>query len=238
MEVQNKAALFSNKEGKRVCHTLGLPEDHVTLLGCNWMNHPQAAKTVELCLKLKSMCKSYGINIYGVTGASGSGKDSFVEAITHKRHIRFGDVMKDMAYEYGMVPYPRKHYEENREARHEVLPNGKTALDAWIALDVLRHYNPFIFVNIGLEKLVNEMNSESPITIYDYPIIFSGMRTELGLDVVRDLGAEYIRVVREGHEPPKNATLDELQVLYPVNGEVYNNGTLEDIERYGELLLT
>ena len=135
--------------------------------------------------------------------------------------------MKDLAYEYGMVPYPREHYEKNREARHEILLNGKTALDAWIALDVLRHYNPFVFVNIGLEKLYDSL----AFNVYEYPIVFSGMRTELGLDVVKEIcgDANTFRVEREGHTPPKNATLDELQVLYPVAKLVQNNGTLEQL---------
>jgi hypothetical protein len=180
------------------------------------------------------VAKIYGVKFFGVTGASGSGKDTFVDqavnfsftGIGKVHHIRFGDVMKDMAYELGMVPYDRKYYELNREARFEILPNGKTALDAWISLDIIRTYNPFIFIEKSLRYLVKDSNlGDSDM------VIFSGMRTEAGLKVVEALSPEgMIRVVRDGHVPPEGAVLDELQVQWPVNSFMRNSGTLEEFK--------
>lgn len=225
----------------RPCLDLGLPLDHVTLMDCYWKDHPQATKTIELIEWLKSLCtmKDKPVNIYGVTGASGSGKDTFVNGSdTGYRHIRFGDVMKDMAYEFGMVPYDREYYEENRSARFDILPCGRTPLAAWISLDVIRTYNPFIFVEHSLERLIKE---ELLIEVGDrfrtHPIVFSGMRTELGLSVVRELAGTMFRVERDGHKPPKEAVLDELQVLYPVDEVIKNEGTESDLKYKGSWFL-
>ena len=210
----------------------GLPNDHVCMLGMHWKDHPQAQRTMVLVEKIKNLLAYSDRNAYAVTGASGSGKDSFCDGVYKVSNVRFGDVMKDLAFKYGMVPHSTSVYEANRSWRHEPLNNGKTALDAWIALDVIRHYNPFVFVEIGLTKLFRDISiSEDNNLGLSLPVLFSGMRTELGLDVVREIcGPENMfRVVREGHLPPKNATLDELQVLYPVHKEIQNNGTLEQL---------
>lgn len=230
MQTHNKVAV-KNSERLRRAEGL-LPDDHVTMLGMYWKLHPMAEKTIKLVEKIQRQAAIYKLPIVGVTGASGSGKDSCVEAVPYKVHMRFGDFMKDWAHELGMVPHDREHYETYREARFEELWNGKTPLDAWIALDVIRHYNPFVFVEAGLQKVLSYIRTELSLkNCLDTPIIFSGMRTELGLDVVADLGAKYIRVERDGHEPPKNATLDELQVIYPVDVILENNDTLEAAQK-------
>ena len=233
---QNKVVL--KPQGLRVATQLGLPEDHVTLMDCYWRDHPQSAKTLKLVQSIQAYKELDGWRIYGMTGASGSGKDSCVDAIKTKQHMRFGDFMKEWAYELGMVPHPREHYEEHREARHDELPNGKTPLDAWIALDVIRAYNPFVFVEAGLVEVVKQMEQAKRMGVEgSIPIIFSGMRTELGLDIVREISNSMFRVVREGHTPPKNATLDELQVIYPVDQIIVNNGTLEQLENKANQIL-
>jgi hypothetical protein len=236
MNTHNKVVLTAR--GLRVATQLGLPEDHVTLMDCYWRDHPIALKTKTLVEEILEKKKEDGWKIYGITGASGSGKDSCVDAIFHKMHMRFGDFMKDWAHELGMVPHDRVHYENNREARNEKLWNGKTALDAWIALDVIRHYNPFIFVESGLQSVLNQMDRAKALGVEGtVPLIFSGMRTELGLDIVREISDSTFRVIREGHEPPKNATLDELQVIYPVDAVIVNNSTLEHLEDTAKSLL-
>ena len=229
MSTHNKVVL--KPKGLRVATQLGLPENHVTLMECYWRDHEISAKTKDLVEEIIEMKEKDGWKIYGITGASGSGKDSCVDAVPLKMHMRFGDFMKDWAHELGMVPHPREYYENNREARHEKLWNGKTPLDAWIALDVIRHYNPFIFVEAGLQSVLNQMKYASDLGVAgSSPIIFSGMRTELGLDIVREISNAMFRVVREGHEPPKNAILDELQVIYPVDMIIENNSTMESLE--------
>jgi len=218
----------------------GLPNDHVCMLGMHWKDHPQAQRTMVLVEKIKNRLVYSDRNAYAVTGASGSGKDSFCDGVYKVSNVRFGDVMKDLAFKYGMVPHSTSVYEANRSWRHEPLNNGKTALDAWIALDVIRHYNPFVFVEIGLTKLCRELDiSESTNIGTHLPVVFSGMRTELGLDVVREICGHknMFRVEREGHTPPKNATLDELQVLYPVHSTVYNNCTLENLHALAKAFL-
>lgn len=217
----------------RPCLGLGLPEDHVTLLDCHWKEHPQSLKTQDLILQVKS----YPIPIYGVTGASGAGKDTFVEGSSNPVHIRFGDVMKDWAYEFGMVPHDRTYYENNREARYDKLPCGRTPLDAWISLDVIRTYNPFVFVERSLENLLHSLELYSDGTLQSKSIVFSGMRTELGLDVVRELAMRMYRVERPGHIPPSGATLDELQVIYPVDEVIQNESTEADLKYKGSWFL-
>jgi hypothetical protein len=167
------------------------------------------------------------IRVSMVTGASGSGKDSFVDAMNPDHHIRFGDVMKDLAFDYGMVPHSRLYYELNREARHDVLPCGRTVLEAWIALDVLRQYNPFVFIEIGLERLVSTAFFGSA------HIVFSGMRTEAGLEVAEGLSDISYKVVRQDHVPPSAATLDELQVKWPCDKFIMNSGSLEELQELG-----
>lgn len=236
MKTQNKVVL--KPQGLRVATQLGLPEDHVTLLDCYWRDHPLAAKTIDLVEEILKHKENDGWKIYGITGESGSGKDSCVDAILFKQHMRFGDFMKEWAHELGMVPHPREYYEQNREARFEKLPNGKTPLDAWIALDIIREYNPFVFVEAGLKAVLDNMkHSKSMGCEATIPIIFSGMRTELGLDIVREISNKMIRVEREGHEPPENATLDELQVIYPVDQIINNNGTMEQLEKKAREIL-
>ena len=233
---QNKVVL--KPQGLRVATQLGLPEDHVTLMNCYWREHPQAAKSMELVHTIQTYKELDGWKIYGMTGASGSGKDSCVDAIIHKQHMRFGDFMKEWAYALGMVPHPREYYEEHREARFEKLPNGKTPLEAWIALDIIRAYNPFVFVEAGLQSVVQNMEHAKSLGLEGtIPIIFSGMRTELGLDIVREISNNMFRVERGGHIPPKNATLDELQIVYPVDQVIVNNGTLEQLEDRAKKLL-
>lgn len=233
MSFGSRTALILPKD-YRPCLQLGLPKDHVTLLNCWWGHHPKAAKTLGLIEEIKHLIKvaKKKVHIYGVTGASGSGKDTFVDGcLVAPVNIRFGDTMKDMAYEFGMVPGDREFYEKNRYARNQTLDNGKTPLDAWIALDVIREYNPFIFVEKGLERLLWD-HIKCSVGSYGNrnPIVFSGMRTELGLDVVRELADRMFRVVRKGHEPPVNATLDELQVLYPVDKIINNDAGLYQLE--------
>ena len=215
-----------------------LPDDHVTLLGCPWREHPQSKKTQGLVEEILDLKEAHGWSIYGVTGASGSGKDSLVDAVGFKNHTRFGDYMKDWAFELGMVPHNREYYENNREARFDKLPNGSNALSAWIALDVIRTYNPFVFIEAGLSSVINQAKYAEGMGLEGtIPLIFSGMRTEVGLDIVREISDRMYRVVREDHKAPKDATLDELQVIYPVDEVVTNNGTLEELQAKAEELL-
>jgi len=174
---------------------------------------------------LKKNCK-----VVSVIGVSGSGKDTFVEALQEKYpnsiHVRFGDVMKDMAYDLGMVPFDREYYEDTREERHIILPNGKTALDAWIALDVIREYNPYVFIEKSLDDLLVALSNDP----FDIPlVIFSGMRTEAGLKVSFGLSDVSYRIERN-HTPPDNATLDALQVQWPVGRVIKNYGTVEELK--------
>lgn len=181
--------------------------------------------------------KLEGTRIIGVTGASGAGKDEFVETmVDHIRnsqsersvhHLRFGDYMKDLAYQLGMTPYSRKACEEDRSLRFKELPNGKNSIDAWIALDVIREYNPYIFIEKTLESFPFCNHFPASYNPGDL-LIFSGMRTEAGLRVVSELADKMIRVERFGHTPPEAAVLDELQILWPVDEVILNNGTLED----------
>ena len=232
MTTHNKVVL-----NNRPALVTGLPDDHVCMLGMPWKEHPQSQETQELICEIQDRMEYRGMRAYAVTGASGSGKDSFCDGVDSFRNIRFGDVMKDLAYQFGMVPHDREYYEKNRDARYIAMPNGKTPLQAWIALDILREYNPFVFVEHGLKKLIGNFRASAQ---YDTrPLLFSGMRTELGLDVVREIcGHENMfRVHREGHVASKEAILDNLQVLYPVSRIVYNGGTLEDLHATSRKLL-
>ena len=51
-----------------------LSDDHVTMLGMHWGDHPQARKTILLVREIQLALKEHKITAYGVTGASGSGR--------------------------------------------------------------------------------------------------------------------------------------------------------------------
>lgn len=183
---------------------------------------------------LKTLISQHDIKVIGITGASGSGKDTFADLIINSQynvaHYRFGDVMKDLAYELGMVKYPKSAYEANRELRFEELPNGKTALEAWTALDVIREYNPFVFVGATLSKIIKDLEQNKPDII-----IFSGSRTEAGLRTVDSLADLTIKMNREGNQ--KVLPLDELQVRWTTDEVVQNNGSIDDLRLQANGLL-
>jgi len=169
--------------------------------------------------------------IIGVVGISRSGKDTFVNAQGAGDDYRFGDIMKDMAYEYGMVPHSRKYYEENASARFDKLDNGKTALDAWIALDVIRSYNPAVFINETLKKIVRDM--EIPFTGNNI-ITISGMRTLIGFAVCDLICDDIVKVIRPNQKIVENATLDGDIDKCPYDQIVCNDGTLEEFNEIAE----
>ena len=218
---------------KRKCFGL-LPEDSEEMLGCYWRNHPCSGRTQELIAKLQTLAERNDIGMYGITGASGAGKDTFIEQ-TERRDVRFGDIMKDIAYKTRMVSFDKKQDAEDRSLRKEKLWNGKTAVSAWIALDIIRQYNPFAFIELSLEEVIHEIETEWD----DYPIIFSGMRTEAGLDCVSELvGHEnMIRVVKPGQDIVEEASLDKLITVYPTGKLVSNDGTKESLWRNAEKIL-
>lgn len=208
---------------ERVSLGLGLPEDHELLLPCAWKDHPLSKKTQKLVKRVRNRCLETGREAYAIFGASGAGKDTFIREVDPAIHVRFGDVMKDLAFKFNMVPHNREYYEKNRSARFEKLYNGKEPLDAWIALDIIRQYNPFIFIEISLENLLDSLRHDKTRA----PVIFSGMRTEAGLEITSAIVTQdknFIRVERPGQPIPDNATLDELCARYPAKTIVYNEG--------------
>ena len=203
-------------------------EPDVLCIDRPWDEHLQCPMEDIECV-VDSLVAS-GIKVYGVTGASGAGKDTFIEAVDLD-NFRFGDSMKDIAYRLGMTPYSREYCEQNREARFIQLPCGKNSLEAWISLDFLREWNPFVFISPSLERVYDRMCSGP--RPWNNPrhapkaIVFSGMRTEVGLETVQklvtDTGGKYIHIEREDHEPPKEAIMDKLQIAWPVDEVVHND---------------
>lgn len=176
-----------------------------------WTHYAYGCRTEVLIDEILNICLDNDIKIYGVIGPSRSGKDTFC-GVSGFRNYRFGDTMKRIAHELGIVPEGIKYYEDNPDARFEVLPNGKTVLEGWISLDPLREYNPLIFIEPKLHELKEDLENNNLVT---NGVIFSGMRTETGLGIVENLcsnsGGKMIKIIREGHEPPKEATMDDVQ---------------------------
>lgn len=181
-----------------------------------------------------SKYKPLNLKVYGITGPSGAGKDTFVEELkqymldeygTNLYHLRFGDFMKDLAFKLGMVPYSRKHYEKHRGDRFDELPNGKTPLSAWIALDVIREYNPYAFIEPTLKCFVNDVDLDM-----NEVLVFSGMRTEAGLRTVSEVADKMIHISRPTYKSHKDAVLDELQIMWPTDEIITNDGSLDNFK--------
>ena len=80
----------------------------------------------------------------------------------------------------------------NSEQREEKKYNGLSIMDLWIkVIDPMRAGNPYLFVTPQLLRMCNLSTFGDS---KDIIIIVSGCRTELGLQVMEDLGATFIRL--------------------------------------------
>ena len=161
-----------------------------------------------------------------VTGQSRSGKDTFVDLlgeITSIGHYRFGDTMKEIAYRvFDDFPSPNNKEGWSTEARKEKRFNGLNIVEVLIqSVDPLRKADPYVFIKHQLHEMIAD----------DYDtIVVSGCRTQLGLQIMEDLGATFVRIERSGLEQVEGATIDDVQMNWPVHWIVENDGTLRDLK--------
>lgn len=162
-----------------------------------------------------------------VTGLSRSGKDTFADFITTRdsvHHFRFGDTMKDIARDT-FDGFPDKDDKEawTSTARKEKAFNGMNIVEVLIqCVDPLRKADPYVFIR----KQLVDMHFTSSNSV----IIVSGCRTAEGLKVMEDLGATFVRIERHGQEVAAGATMDDVQVNWPVHYVIKNDSDLHELE--------
>ena len=146
-----------------------------------------------------------------------------LQKITGLGHYRYGDTMKNIAYNlFENFPMAIDEVGWSSEARKEKRFNGLNIVEVLIqAVDPLRKADPYVFIRSQLSQMVEDN--------YDM-IVVSGCRTDLGLKVMEDLGATFIRIKKQGLEQADGATMDDVQLNWPVHYEVNNDGTLSDLK--------
>ncbi len=161
-----------------------------------------------------------------VTGQSRSGKDTFVDLlgeVTSIGHYRFGDTMKEIAHQvFDNFPSPYNKEGWSTEARKEKRFNGLNLLEVLIqCVDPLRKADPYIFIKHQLhDMIVDGMDT----------IVVSGCRTTLGLELMKDLGATFVRIERPGLEQAPGATMDDVQMNWPVHWVVQNDSDILNLK--------
>jgi hypothetical protein len=181
--------------------------------------------------------KATGAKFVCVTGKSRSGKDTFVNYLggtgSNVPHYRFGDTMKDLAHhKFKALGFPTC-YELNswtKEQREEPKFNGLNAIEVLIkCIDPLRLADPYVFIRPQLEVMLSGMGTTDTVVV-------SGCRTEKGLEVMEALGAVFVRVERPNQEVCASATMDDIQVQWPVHHVVNNDQGLEQLRASAEQL--
>lgn len=164
--------------------------------------------------------KEKGIKVLCVTGASRAGKDTFVNMIEdyiEVDHFRPGDNLKLLAHQqFDQFPPPDEYNNWSTEQREEKRWNGLNSLDVLIkCIDPMRLADPYVFLYSTLASIAH---GRSGVEL----VIVSGCRTREGLDLMHDIGATFVRLERPDSKIPESATLDDVQVIYPVNYRVVN----------------
>lgn len=178
--------------------------------------------------------------LIGVTGAKGSGKDTFAEPFIQagfKRTKVAGGLKEMLSSLYRYAGYDQDMIDRKLEGSLKEKKCNLLGCTPRLAMQTLGTEwrlrdlrNPSLWTDVWAGKTA-ELLSEG------YPVICTDIRFDVELDRLRELGGTLIRVDRPGISSEDSHTSETEMLGLPVDLEVKNHGTISELHEQAEKLI-